>query len=296
MPWEVDYALLMFEKLKKASYYISPKDKVYVNVALNLSNFAIDWKNSKLPKEYFIEKFNTLSKLMNWCEYSPYIYEGDELWGHLDFHKMQYEKHIDYYIGTCPDMYFHEHLLLYLIESAKQIDKQSEYFVITPQIYKMWDNTWDHLTNEKYQSIPYEDWDKGDVYDIANHMSNIDKQPELSETNNFKYAGWFDIFSKKFFEDLLPVPNEWKGYGPWDFYGMLCCNLAKREGFNVKQFILKNQVIFEHCTGDMKNDNFASYYKKFITRNEIPNQRQNIESRFNKDINKWFENFKKNIL
>ena len=53
MPWEIDYALLMFEKLKRSSYFLSKDDTVYISAALNLTDYAIDWNESKLPKEYF---------------------------------------------------------------------------------------------------------------------------------------------------------------------------------------------------------------------------------------------------
>ena len=296
MPWEIDYALLMFEKLKRSSYYVSPNDKITISAALNLTDYTINWGKSKLPKEFFKNKFNTLGILTQWAEYKPFIYEGDKLWGHLDFHKKQYEEKIDFYITICPDMYFHDHLLFYIIEAAKQANQQSKNFIITPQIYKMWDNTWDHLTHPLFQNIKYNDWDKGDVYDINHIMNTQDNSPELISTNNFKWAGWFDLHSKNFFEKLLPVPNEWSGYGPWDFYGMLCCGLAAKDGFNIKQFILNNQIIFEHCTGPLKKNNYSSYYKDLIVKKDIPNQRKNIEARFQKDISKWYEYFKKNIL
>jgi hypothetical protein len=120
---------------------------------------------SKLPKEFFIEKYKTISKLLDWAEHKPFIYEGDELWGHLDLERNIIEPHIDYYMSICPDMNFHEHLLFYLIESAKSVN--DEYFVITPQIYKMWDHTWDHLTHPNYQNIPYNEWNGGDTFDIS---------------------------------------------------------------------------------------------------------------------------------
>ena len=63
MPWEIDYALLTFTQLKKSSYYLNSEDKIYIDTALNLSDYIIDWDNSKLPKEFFIEKYKTISKL-----------------------------------------------------------------------------------------------------------------------------------------------------------------------------------------------------------------------------------------
>ena len=52
MPWDIDYALLMLNQLKKSSYYLTGEDKVKLDIKLNLSSYIIDWENSKLPKEF----------------------------------------------------------------------------------------------------------------------------------------------------------------------------------------------------------------------------------------------------
>ena len=83
MPWEVDYALLQFMQLKKASQHLN--DDIYFHIGLNLSSHIINWDESKLPKEYFINKFNANLKMLDWAkDVNVTIYEGGELWGHLD--------------------------------------------------------------------------------------------------------------------------------------------------------------------------------------------------------------------
>jgi len=293
MPWEIDYALLTFSQLKKSSYYLNSEDTIYIDTALNLSSYIINWEESKLPKEFFIEKYKTISKLLDWAEHKPFIYEGDELYGHLDLEKSIIGPHIDYYMSICPDMWFHEHLLFYLIESAKSVN--DEYFVITPQIYKMWDVTWDHLTHPNYMNIPYNEWDKGDVFDIANFMSNNSDTPQLKEIYDFKWAGWFDIYSKSFVEKLVPIFDEWKGYGPWDYFGMVVSDVARKEGTPVKEYLLENQVIFEHSTGPLKDEHFSTYYKNLLTLNDIPNQRQVFESKFGNYVKKWYIDVKQKL-
>ena len=115
MPWEVDYTLLQFMQLKKSSQHLSD-DKIYFHIGLNLSSHIINWNESKLPKEYFINKFNANLKMLDWAEdVNVTIYEGDELWGHLDLEKTQMDPKIDYYMSICPDMWFHEHTLFYII-------------------------------------------------------------------------------------------------------------------------------------------------------------------------------------
>ena len=281
MPWEVDYALLQFIQLKKSSQYISSEDKIYIDVALNLSSYIINWEESKLPKEFFINKFNTLLSLLDWAIVRPIIYEGDKLWGHLDFEKNKIESHIDYYLAICPDMWFHEHTLSYMISSAKQIT--TKYAIITPEIHKLWDWTWDELVNKNYKDVPYEDWNKSDIFEI---QSRVLEEPYLEQTSRFKYAGWFDLYSKDFHE-LIPIPDDWKGYGPWDYYSMLISDIAVKNGIDIKEYVLRNQIICEYHPNKEDKGNFIDYYKDLLSLNKIENQRTVVESKFPYYIEQW---------
>jgi hypothetical protein len=87
MPWEIDYAHLMFTQLKKSKYHLTEDDNIEIEVCLNLTSYLINWNDSKLPKQFFIDKFNQLSNLLVDYKYTPKIYDGDELYGHLDFQR-----------------------------------------------------------------------------------------------------------------------------------------------------------------------------------------------------------------
>jgi len=286
MPWEVDYALLQFMQLKKSSQHLSD-DKIYFHIGLNLSSHIINWNESKLPKEYFINKFNANLKMLNWAEdVNVTIYEGDELWGHLDLEKTQMDPKIDYYMSICPDMWFHEHTLFYIIEAAKQI--KDKHFIITPEIHKLWDWTWDELVNENYQEVPYSDWNKSDIFEIQSRSLG---EPNLTQISRFKYAGWFDLYSRDFME-LIPIPDDWKGYGPWDYYSMLVSDIAVKNGIDIKEYVLKNQIIFEYHPNKEDKSNFADYYKDLLSLNKIENQRQVVESKFPYYIEQWIKTHK----
>jgi hypothetical protein len=119
MPWEIDYALLSFTQLKKSSFYLPDDVTIKIDAALNLSDYLIDWENTKMPKQFFIDKFNDLMVLLNRYEVNPIIYEGNENYGFFDVQRAAYEPEVDYYIGLCPDIYFSEHLLSLIVESVK---------------------------------------------------------------------------------------------------------------------------------------------------------------------------------
>jgi hypothetical protein len=287
MPWELDYSLLHLLQLKKASQYLLPGDTIHFDIALNLSSYIIDWEKSKLPKQFFIDKFEVLCKQIDWTDkVRPYIYDEDKLWGHLDFQRdVTVEPNIDYYIVTCPDMWFHEHLLYYLIEYAKKI--KSKYFMIAPETHKLWDKTWDELVNKNYKDIPYSEWNKSNIIDIQNTINKSD-EPFLKKANNFKWAGWFDLYSKDFVEELIPTFEDWKGYGPIDFFSMIVSDIATQNGAIVEEYILQNQIVCEYHP-NKEGYNFSDYYKNLLVLNKIENQRQTIESKFPYYIEQWIQ-------
>jgi hypothetical protein len=276
MPWEVDYALLTFTQLKKSKYYLPNDVNITIDSVLNLSSYLINWKKSKLPKEYFIEKYNQISNLLIDYNHNSKIYNENELYGHLDLQRECISPEIDYYISICPDMYFNEHLLAYMIEGAKSINNQ--YFVITPQISKLWDNSWDILVNPLYQNMSYENWYEKDIFDIIYDDVNLEQNIKLTPINKSKYAGWFDLYNKNFYEKLVPVWDDWKGYGSWDWYTLLVTEKYKQLGGDFQQYLLEGKTIFEYSIGPLK-EGFSSYYKKLLYLNNIPDQKENFKNK-----------------
>ena len=193
-------------------------------------------------------------------------------------------------------MYFSEHLLYYMLESLKSI--KSKYFVLTPQISKLWDSTWDEITDPNYLDINYDNWDKVDTFDIRHNLKNQDQEISLYPTRNNKWAGWFDLYNKAFYEDLVPVHSNWEGYGPWDWYSMMLTQHAKQKGIDFQQYLLQGQTIFEYSVGPLKKSNgFSQYYKNMLSLNNIPDQRKQFEAKMNEYLNKGVQILKeKNIL
>jgi hypothetical protein len=276
MPWDIDYALLMFTQLKKSQYHLPEDVKITIDAELNLSSYIINWKESKLPKEYFIEKYNTLLLLLDGYHVVTNVYDGDELYGHLDQQRRIVSPEVDYYMNICPDVYFSEYTLAYLIESAKHIE--DKYFIINPQHRKLTDDTWNPTTDPSYVNTPFEKCNDISIFDIRNNTKT--KQPEvyLTPVEKIKFAGWCDLYSKAFYEDLVPIHNDWHGYGPWDLYCMLIMNFAGQLGVKSQQYLLRGLTIGDYWTGPLHPvDGLSGYYKKFIVKNEIPNQRLEFE-------------------
>jgi hypothetical protein len=297
MPWEIDNALLTFTQLKKSYYYL-PKDvNVTIETVLNLSSKFIDWEESKLPKEFFVTKYNDLSLLLSDYNHIKRIYDKDEIYGFLDLQRESISPEVDYYIGVCPDFYFSEHLLTLLIESAKIVS--NKYFVITPQIYKRWDHTWDEITDPNYINVPYNNWEDYDVYDIRHQIKIKNEDMSLMPIQRSKWAWWFDLYNKAFYEELCPVHDDWKGYGPWDWYSMMLSEHAKSQGIDFQQYLLKGQTILDLAGGPIKHMGFVSYYKKFlhlIPDHSPPIQRKIFENNMQQYLQKGNEMLKQKKL
>jgi len=279
MPWEIDYALLTFTQLKKSKYYLPSSVNITIDSVLNLSSYLINWDKSKLPKEYFIEKYNTLSILLKDYNHNKKIYDGDELYGHLDMQKECICKDVDYYINICPDIYFSEYLLSYMVQSAVSIP--NKYFVLTPQICRMWDQSWEIITHPKFAVGPHYGWEKTtDIFDVDHHLHNSEEEVSLTPIDQLKWAGWFDLYSKEFYEDLVRIPDEWKGYGGWDSYGLNICNYAKYIGLDFQQYRLNGQITFEYSIGPLRTDEihgFSNYYKNLLVRRDVSEQREEFD-------------------
>jgi hypothetical protein len=298
MPWDIDYALLLFTQLKKSKYHFLKGTNVTIETCLNLTSYLYDWEQSKLPKEYFINKYNTLSVLLKDYTHIKHIYEGEEKYGHLDLQKICVSSEVDYYIGICPDIYFSEYALTYMIEAAKQIT--SKYFTITPQVSKVGDADWDKIVNPKYMDIPYSEYKKKDVFDVRYDNKTSEQNIELTTLSKSKFAGWCDLWNKAFYEELCPLQDEWSGYGPWDYYSTLISDFVKAHGVDYQQYLLRGETIWMYPSGPLLENGlngFSGYYRDMLVIKEVPNQRKEFESNMQKYITQGIEKLKeKNIL
>ena len=276
MPWELDYALLSFTQLKKSSYYLNGEDTIEISPVLNLSSYLVDWDKSKLSKDLLKARFMEYLKLLKNYKVNASIYEGNELYGHLDHQRDAISEEVDFYFSLCPDMYFSEQLLALMIQSSKQI--KNKYFVITPEISKLWDSTWDEITNSDWMYVDYNSWNEVDIFDIRAKMKTKETGITLDPTMRSKWAGWFDLYNKAMYEELCPIQEDWKGYGPWDWYSLMITEFCKTRGINFQQYVMRGQTIFERPVGPFKNGGYTKIYKDLLYINDVPNQREIFEA------------------
>tara|TARA_B100000073_G_scaffold340147_1_gene339554 strand:+ start:231 stop:1199 length:969 start_codon:yes stop_codon:yes gene_type:complete len=304
MPWEIDSCFSVCESLRRNSYYLSENDSVQFDFFLNLSDAVIDWDNSKLDKQFFIDKFNSMEKLNDWSNYKPFIYEGNEMWGHLDaFRGMVEDKdECDAYLSICPNVRFHNTLLFYIFRSMESIREDN--YIINPEVVKLWDSSWDVLVNHKYKDIPYEEHEDIDCYNtekvVNDNLTNV-KLVENTEPH-YKWAGWCDVHSSKLLDTVM-YPKHWKGYGPMDTFFAYVLGTFRNwggsnpefandlkmvfDGMNFKQYIIRNQIATSSEHFDLTRD---FYEKRIKLKSKRQKQRDLIEAGIEKDIESTIEN------
>lgn len=276
MPWEIDNCLVLFDTFARAKR--STTETYKFDIALNVSNYHIDWSQSKLDREYFVEKMDYYSRLLSdFDEVNVKIYDGDENYGHLDLQKEVVKPENDYYVAITPDQMFDASMLNLFEHSVKLI--KEKYFVLVAEIPKFWDASWDTISSEFYKDLPYTNgsfdyYEKINRYEALNIIA--DNPVKLQKLSEIKFAGWFDVYSKAFYEELVPVPNEWKGYGQWDLFSMLVLINLKKLDYHIdfSQYKLTNAITTSIEYSNWNKGENRLIYKNRLSLKSIPSQRE----------------------
>lgn len=232
-PWEIDDLERQINTMILSSYSIqNPKDIIW-EVTMNLD--CVDWENSKIDKSYFENKFYYLKKIVSYY-FSEEFNTDSSVKGCVDIRRNCYSKKQDHCIWLDPDIYFSYLTLPYLIKASESIEDKD--FILSPQIIKYWDNSWDSIVHDKFLNEPYNHRDYFDLYSLTAIAEK--NQIAIKVNSDIKMGGgWFNLFSDSLIKKL-PIPVEFGPYGHEDTYVSHC---SKKVG--AKQYILSGIVVSE---------------------------------------------------
>jgi hypothetical protein len=261
-PYEIDDYQLFIHQLRRNLNYID--SEIIFNPCLNLSNYFYDWDNSILKSDFFINKFNKLNKIIeNQVTLDPIINFDNEILGALSYKRFflnKYKNQVDAFIWFDSDILFPDDTLFMLINSFEQINYKN--CIITPQIPRLWDTTWDVIVNEKYMDIPpsHENYFNFDGYTL---YSQLEEKQVIENIFNTKFAaGWCTLLSSNLFKEYIEFSKNLGHYGIDDTYIMYTVDIYKQKKHDIKQFIVKNLIITE-------NNKFKiSSYTNLINKNK----------------------------
>jgi len=250
LPYEIDELENTLNQLKRASYYLSGKNEWVVDVTLSLSNDLINWNKSSIPKSYFEDKLLKLSSQTDWC--AKYFRTSKEINGCVSQrrHSLLTYEDSDYFIWLDTDIIFDERTLSYLENTMESIGNITPYSIITPEIVKIWDNTWDCLVNENFLDKPLDYQKTNDPYKDSGVTGDVTVESVINNFPNqprFKFAGgWMTCISSSLL-NKIGVPESFGHYGYEDTFIMWASEkLIQSEQLDIQQFKLKNLVVCEN--------------------------------------------------
>lgn len=246
LPNEIDWFEHISILLKRNSLYcnIRSTDILQINATLNLNDSVIDWSESLLPKQYFIDKFNEIKKYYDWqCELLFDINEDDNIRGVNDKrrHAIKTYTDVDSFIYIDTDIFFNDYSLELIYQSILTVSNTYDYYIITPQIIKR-DSSWDIITHKNFIDYEYEYCTKYDHFQL---LTDSDPEYNLVELYEIKFGGgWLNAFSGKILR-YIEIPESFGSYGLDDTFIMECSKLLKAK-LNIKQFMIKGLIVCEN--------------------------------------------------
>ena len=239
LPNELDQVMWVVDQLKRATQYINSKNYT-LDFTLNLSDKDTDWSKSTLSKEYCVEKFNLLFKKSPFINEHKISYEptGCNTVRRNAIRKQDNTTHI-VYLDT--DLIFPDNILYFIEQAINGIT--SKYYIITPQLFQLWDSSWDVISHPDYKNIDRENkqWLKN-PYQVFEHNT---KDPKLLISPYIKFGGgWFNVFSKNLLE-LIDIPDSLGHYGLDDTFISDASNILREKKYDIQQYILNDIIVKE---------------------------------------------------
>jgi hypothetical protein len=241
-PWEIDDLDRQIDQHIKSSYYIQNNEIIF-DITMNLE--IVNWDNSSLPIDYFINKFKYLQTKLS--QYYKANFDTDpNIKGCTDKRRQSQFKEQDFIIWLDSDLYFSHLTLPYLVHASQQIS--DEYFIISPEIIKYWDHSWDCITHNKFLNEPHNHRDYFDLYSLEKLVS--ENEITVRKNNTIKFGGgWFNLIKNSVF-NKVPLIDELGSYAPDDTYLSFC-----GESFT-SQYILGGVVVSEIGKRFLENKNY----------------------------------------
>jgi hypothetical protein len=286
LPYEIDELENTLNQLRRAQYY-SPKGIDWnLDVTLCTSGEMVDWNKSSINKKYFVDKFLKLSYHTDWCVKTFQV--SEEILGCVSQRRFSLNKHndADYFIWLDTDIIFEERTLSYIVSSIQGINKDYPLSVITPEIVKIWDNTWDCLVNEEFLDKPINYQKTNDPYKDSGVKGDVSIETVHNTANQqprFKFAGgWFTCISGSLLR-RVGVPKSFGHYGYEDTFLMWASEkLIQEKDEIITQFKIKNLIVCENYKY-RNNSHYLNHISVYDRREEF---KKIAQSNFTEELKK----------
>ena len=294
LPREIDHLERVLNKLKESKNFID-NGKVVLDITLNLNDEFTDWDKSILDKKYFINKFKILENLSDWTYKNYFLIDENNTCLGINDKRRNSIRSLSSEITHCMyldlDLFFSVFNLSYAFHALNNI--QNDYHILSPQLTKLWDESWNPICNKNFTNKDNEFYKTLDPYSIEYLTYNQDSYNVLP-INTIKFGGgWFNIFSANLLK-FIDIPDSLGPYGLDDTFVMEASKLMLSKKYDIKQYIIEGMIVCENIKYTLYNNNPYSDYihdKSFINNGRDIKQkyRKISESKFANEIEKFYK-------
>ena len=280
MPNEIEMFQKFMIQYRKALMYCKDYE-VYIKATLNLNPKLTDWDSSELKPQWFIDKF---TKAMQGVRSYIQIVIDDSIWGTTQQKYEVIKLDYDQFIFVDPDISIHPQQLKMQLIAAEQL---SGPFVLSPNIPRWWDSSWDVLVHPDFKNAELGQFKLKETF--KNTFTQNPKEVGLKLINQFKFGcGMHTLYSKEFW-NLIGIPKEFGGYGSEDTFAMVASGIAKQFGIDVRQYVLDGLYITEDKDEEHRDPSYKHKIKVF----DIKRDGKKYSNEIMGDI---LQKFKENLL
>ena len=281
MPLEIEMFERFISYYTNTFKYLDPsRDSITLYVTLNLNPELTDWNASELKPQWFINKF---TKALEGVPSYLQIVVDNSLWGTTQQKREVIKMDYDYFIFVDPDIAVHEQLLKIQLMAAERL---SGPFVISPNIPRWWDASWDYIVHPDFKQNEFSQFKDLSLWDktFQQKIGSVD----LKLTKSFKFGcGMHTLYSKEFW-NTIGIPEEFGGYGSEDTFAMMASFIARKAGIDVRQYVLDGIYITEDRDETRRT---PSYKDKIV----VADKKEEYQGNSNDLMDKLLYNFAKSL-
>jgi len=284
LPQEIDWFEWQSKQFKQGSYYLEKDDQIIIDVTLNLN--LVNWTESKIPKDFFVNKFEQLKQFWDWAEVKFEIDEEGKCLGCDDKRREAIRTTTaDNILYLDCDLVFKPETLKYMLNATQSAE--SDYYIITPQIVRLWDDTWDSIVNDKYlMKPPGQGYKEEDPFAV---VVSTTEEVGIKRIPNFKFGGgWFNLLSTKLLK-IIDIPDSFGPYGVDDTFVMMCSSEMTKKGYLVVQYAVTELMVAENIK--YRCNPYTNYLSLINRQDEF---RVVAESNLSSEVHKFINRLQQN--
>lgn len=285
-PFHLDQLERSIYQLKRAANYSNTKDYLCLDVVFDMSDFNFNWDNCKIPKQFFIDKFNYIKKYCDFCKEVNFEINNEMIGSGEQQRRLYANNNGEYNIILLdPDIHFPVEIFHVLDGVISEIEKETSTYVLTPQIGKFWDSSWDLISNDEYLNSDIK-FDEIDVFELTakTDVDNI----SLIKSYNHKFAGgWFTFYSAELTK-YMKMPDSIGIFHHVDLYQQEKFKLLNYfKKCDIPQYVIKNCLVQE----DRKYYHNYDFWQKYIPGEpDVPHEPKVVLDNVIKELQKIKDN------